>query len=406
MRGRCARALPARPPLWLLGALAGIFALQAAVTLARPVTTYRLLALDAGGAALGLTAASFALPPVLLAVGFGRWTERHHPGSMLAGGLTLTTVATLVLVSSRDIAVIAATTTVLGVGHMAGAIGGQSLMAQAQSGVPRLTRLGVFTTASALGQVVGPVLGGFVVGSTGEPTTASTSTALSAAALMVALGVPAALLALRATMRPSTVRVGSAAPVWALLRIRGMGAALATSFSAKGAADLMLVFMPVLGVALGLTSEQVGILLGTSAAGAMFARGSTPLLARRISAVQLTNRATIVAGACVLGLAATERLSILLGLAGLLGFALGLTQTTTMAWVVGLVDDTSRGSALGLRLASNRLGQVLVVAVAGVVADTAGVTTAFVLLGTVMLASALAGSRVGRGGGPYPSGGK
>lgn len=404
MRGRGAGALPAPPPLWLLGALTGIFALQGAVTLARPVSTYRLLALDAGGAALGLTAASFALPPVLLAVMFGRWTERHHPGVMLAAGLALTTTATLVLVSSRDIAVIAATTTVLGIGHMAGAIGGQSLMAQAQSDVPRLTRLGVFTTASALGQVVGPVLGGFIVGSSGEPTTASTSTALMVAAALVALGLPPALLALRATMRASTVRVGSAQRVWVLLRIHGMGAALATSFSAKGATDLLLVFMPVLGLAVGLTSQEVGILLGTSAAGAMFARGSTPLLARRISVVQLTNRATIVAAVCVLGLAATDRLSVLLVLAAVLGFALGLTQTTTMAWVVGLVDDTSRGSALGLRLASNRLGQVVVVAVAGVVADTAGVTAAFVLLGTVMLASALAGARAGRGGGAYPSG--
>lgn len=406
MRGRGASAPSARPPLWLLGALAGIFAVQAAVTLARPVSTYRLLALDAGGAALGLTAASFALPPVLLAVTFGRWTERHHPGLMLAGGMMLTTGATLVLVTSRDVAVIAATTTALGVGHMAGAIGGQSLMAQAQSGVPRLTRLGVFTTASALGQVVGPVLGGFIVGSAGEPTTGSTSAALLVAAAVVALGLPPALLALRATMRPSTVRAGAAEPVGALLRIRGMGAALAASFSAKGASDLLLVFMPVLGLAVGLSSQEVGILLGTSAAGAMFARGSTPLLARRISAVQLTNRATIVAGACVLGLAATDRLAVLLALSAVLGFALGLTQTTTMAWVVSLVDDTSRGSALGLRLASNRLGQVVVVAAAGVVADTAGVTAAFVLLGTVMLASALAGARVGRSGGNYPSTGE
>ena len=37
-----------------------------------------------------------------------------------------------------------------------------------------------------------------------------------------------------------------------------------------------------------------------------------------------------------------------------LGFALGLSQTTTMDWVVDLVDDTSRGSALGMRVATNR----------------------------------------------------
>jgi hypothetical protein len=50
------------PPLWLVGTVASIFLLQVAVTLARPVSTYRLLALGADGTTLGLTAACFAVP--------------------------------------------------------------------------------------------------------------------------------------------------------------------------------------------------------------------------------------------------------------------------------------------------------------------------------------------------------
>ncbi len=132
----------------------------------------------------------------------------------------------------------------------------------------------------------------------------------------------------------------------------------------------------------------------------MLARAGTPALARRTPAVQLTNRATVVAGMCVLGLAASDQLAVLLALSAVLGFAIGLTQTTTMDWVVALVDDTSRGSALGMRLASNRLGQVAVVALAGLVAEIAGVRSAFVVLGAVMLVSALAGARAGSGGTP------
>ena len=54
-----------------VGTVASIFLLQVAVTLARPVSTYRLLALGADGTTLGLTSACFAVPPMLLAVGFG-----------------------------------------------------------------------------------------------------------------------------------------------------------------------------------------------------------------------------------------------------------------------------------------------------------------------------------------------
>ena len=66
-----------------------------------------------------------------------------------------------------------------------------------------------------------------------------------------------------------------------------------------------------------------------------------------------------------------------------LGFALGLSQTTTMDWVVNLVDDTSRGSALGLRVATNRVGQAFILAVAGAVSGVWGVEAAFVLLATL-----------------------
>jgi hypothetical protein len=74
-----------------------------------------------------------------------------------------------------------------------------------------------------------------------------------------------------------------------------------------------------------------------------------------------------------------------------LGFALGLSQTTTMDWVVNLVDDTSRGSALGLRVATNRLGQTIILAVAGIVSGWLGVQSAFVLLALVMFGTAGSG---------------
>lgn len=360
--------------------------------MARPVSTYRLLALDAGGGLLGLTAASFALPPMFLGVAAGRWTERHHPGVMLGTGMVLTSIAVVGLVATKEVGVIAAATMLLGIGHMASAIGGQSLMARAHSDVPRLTRFGIFTTSSALGQVLGPVTAGLIIGQSAETTVASTSDALVVAGLVVVVGLVPALLALRARMRASTMRVGRAERVWGLLRVRGMIPALSTSFSAKGAVDLLLVYMPVLGLALGLSPKEVGFLLGVSAGGALAARAATPLLVRRTSVVRLTTTTTTVAALCVLALPASSSLGVLVIVSAVLGLALGLAQTTTLDWVVALVDDTSRGSALGLRLATNRLGQALVVGAAGLVIGVLGVSSAFVILGAAMLLTAAAGA--------------
>lgn len=381
------------PSTWLLGTLGAIFAVQVAVTMARPVSTYRLLALDAGGTTVGLAAACFALPPVVLGVWAGRWTERRHPGLMLCVGLTLTTAASLGLMAADQIVLVALATAALGVGHMAGVIGGQSMMARAESDVRRLTRFGIFTTTAALGQVVGPVIAGAIIGGSADPSVESTSRAFLVAGCVVALGVLPAVLSLQAGLRPSTVRSGRPEGVWSLLRVRGMPAALSASFSAKGTVDLLLVYMPLLGVSLGLSPKAVGLLLGASSAGAMAARAGTPFLVRRTSVVGLTTTCTGIAAVCVLGLPMVESVPVLFILSGMLGLVLGLTQTTTLDWVVGLVDDTSRGSALGLRLATNRLGQSLVVALAGLVAGALGIASAFLTLGVLMLLTAAAGLR-------------
>ena len=88
--------------------------------------------------------------------------------------------------------------------------------------------------------------------------------------------------------------------------------------------------------------------------------------------MRLTVVATAVAAACLIVLAVSGNIAPMMIAMSVLGFALGLSQTTTMDWVVNLVDDTSRGSALGLRVATNRVGQAFILAVAGAVSGVLG----------------------------------
>ncbi|OBF28364.1 hypothetical protein A5724_28625 [Mycobacterium sp. ACS1612] len=355
------------------------------------MSTYRLLALGADGATVGVTAACFAVPPIVLAVSLGRWTERHHPAVMLGLGLAIGAASAFALVVAEQVWAIALATTALGIGHTSATIGGQSIMAQADSTIARIGRFGTLTTVSALGQIIGPVVGGVIIGHTEQPSVSSTSSALLVAAWAFVAALPAAAIALKTRIQPSTVREGKAERVWGLLRRKGMTAALMTSFSAKSGVDLLLVYVPLLGVAVGLTSSQVGILLGISSSGALLARAATPFFVRRIPNVRLTVVATGVAACCLLVLAISGNLAPMMIAMSVLGFALGLSQTTTMDWVVNLVDDTSRGSALGLRVATNRVGQAFILAVAGAISGVWGVEAAFVLLAVVMLATAASG---------------
>ena len=65
-------------PGWLVRVLAGVVLTQAALYLARPVTSYRALALGADARAVGLITAAFALVPW--------WWPCRWAGPATAGG--------------------------------------------------------------------------------------------------------------------------------------------------------------------------------------------------------------------------------------------------------------------------------------------------------------------------------
>jgi MFS family permease len=68
------------------------------------------------------------------------------------------------------------------------------------------------------------------------------------------------------------------------------------------------------------------------------------------------------------------------------GLAMGVGQPVTMAWVSRISSPENRGLAISIRLTSNRFGQVVVPALAGVIA-VGGVGTVFLMLAALQLAS-------------------
>jgi MFS family permease len=82
------------------------------------------------------------------------------------------------------------------------------------------------------------------------------------------------------------------------------------------------------------------------------------------------------------------------------GFALGVGQPLTMSWLAETAPPGLRGTAMSLRLVGNRLGQVLVPSLVGLVAVGVGVSG---VLGVSAVALATAGVAVRRfGTGPAP----
>ena len=381
-----------KPPGWLARVLAGVVLTQAALYLARPVTSYRALALGADARAVGLITAAFALVPLVVAVPLGRASDRWRPGWLLTGGIALGALACALLGLADSLPGLALASAVLGLGHLALTLAGQSLIAR-QSGDARHDRdFGLYAAAASAGQLVGPALAGIVLGGAGRSLEDATTAGFLVAAGLMALAVPTSLGTdrLGRAGRPRDRSEGRPLRAGELIGARGVPAGMFASLAILATVDVLTAYLPVLGTQRGIPPAVVGGLLSLRAAASILSRVLIPWMVGRLGRVRLL--AASAAGSALLTAAlplagGTAALAVLLAAAG---FLLGIGQPLTMSMVVQAVPEGTRGTALAIRLTGNRFGQVATPAAAGLVAGAAGVAAAFFLLGGLLGLAAVA----------------
>ena len=382
-------------PAWLARVLAGVVLTQAALYLTRPVTSYRALALGADARAVGLITAAFALVPLVVAVPLGRASDRWRPGWLLTGGIALGAVACALLGLAGTLLGLALASAVLGLGHLALTLAGQSLIARQSADALHDRDFGLYAAAASPGQLVGPALAGIALSSAARPLEDATTLGFLVAAGLMALAIPTSLGTdrLGRAGRPRETAAGRPLGAGELIGARGVPAGMFASLAILAAVDVLTAYLPVLGTQRGIAPAVVGALLSLRAATSILSRVLIPWMVGRLGRVRLL--AASAAGSALLTAALPLAggpvvLGVLLAGAG---FLLGIGQPLTMSMVVHAVPAGTRGTALAIRLTGNRFGQVATPAAAGLVAGAAGVAAAFWLLGGLLGLAALAVTR-------------
>jgi len=72
-----------------------------------------------------------------------------------------------------------------------------------------------------------------------------------------------------------------------------------------------------------------------------------------------------------------------------MGFFFGIGQPLSMSWVTTVADGRNRGAALSVRLAGNRVGQVVVPLGAGALAAVTGPGAIFIFTGFLLFTAAM-----------------
>ncbi|MFD5574589.1 MFS transporter [Streptomyces cadmiisoli] len=378
---------PGRNRGWLLRLVIAFSFAQAAVSMARPAVSYRALALGADERAVGVIAGVYALLPLFAAVPLGRRTDHGRCAPLLPAGVVLISGGCALSGVSGSLWAMAVWSGVMGLGHLAFVIGAQSLVARQSAPHEQDRNFGHFTIGASLGQLIGPVAAGALIGGHDMATS-------SALALLVAGAVAAvAFTSLwriedRRTSSGSRARPGDRVPVRRILRARGVPAGILISLAVLSATDVLTAYLPVVGEDRGIAPSVIGLLLSLRAAATIACRlVLTPLL-RLVGRTLLLTVTCLLSALLCTGIALPVPLWALALILAALGFCLGVGQPLSMTTVVRAAPDGARSTALALRLTGNRLGQVAAPATAGLIAGLAGVAAPFVMLGGLLLVSA------------------
>ncbi|MFE0105036.1 MFS transporter [Streptomyces sp. NPDC059009] len=385
---------------WLLRLVIAFSFAQGAVSMARPAVSYRALALGADERAVGVIAGVYALLPLFAAVPLGRRTDHGRCAPLLPVGVVLIFGGCALSGTADSLAAMAAWSGVMGLGHLCFVIGAQSIVARQSAPAEQDRNFGHFTIGASLGQLVGPIAAGALIGGDMARTSAL---ALLVSAAVAAVSFTSLWRIERRTEGGARRPEGGKVPVHRILRARGVPAGIFISLAVLSATDILTAYLPVVGEHRGIAPSVIGLLLSLRAGATIACRlVMTPL-------INLLGRGALIVVTCALAalLCAGIALPVPVWALGLmlvlLGFCLGVGQPLSMTTVVQAAPPEARSTALALRLTGNRLGQVAAPASAGLIAGVAGVAAPFVMLGGLLLVAAGLGVR-GRSRAETPSG--
>lgn len=380
-----ARRMLLRTPLALL--LAAAFLIQFTVPMVRVATTYRALAIDLDPGLVGLLAAAFATLPMFLVVWFGRLTDRHGVKPTMLTGAGIILVATVMLyLLPPTLPGLLIGIAVLGVGQSLHYSGLQMVVPLVSTAPHRDAILGNYLLATSLGDALSPLLIG--IGGSDDPGVIASHLYAIATLTAVMLCVVVCVLATR--LRGSGAAEHGLLPIAGIARTPGLLTILAAGSICATTQDLMITYVPVLGIERGIAAGTVGVMLATISFSSVASRASYGALSRRLGRARLALVATLVAalGLAVMALPLPEAVSF----AGLplIGFGLGSAGTATLAMLIFVAPRGARGTAMSMRQMGNRLGLFALPFGIGAVALVAGSTGTFLVLAALVTgASAL-----------------
>jgi len=346
-----------------------------------PLIPLYAVARGASPTMVGFIAASAAVLPLALGVWTGVAADVLGSRRMSIAGSLILAASTALMAAAPTIGLLMVGTAIGGLANNVLILGNQTAVARGSRSEDRDQNFGFFTFAVSIGQLVGPVVGGFLADASSIETALFAFAGLALVPGVLALGLePPAPQGAAADPAASVLRPNNAyRAAWSLVGRPELRFVLWIAFVIIFAWSIKSSFYPLYLKSVGISNARIGLIFAFLGAGSMIVRPLVGAIAGRYGSRQVLLGAVVLAS---LAIGITPFLMEFFPLAlaaGVTGMAWGFTQPLTMSLMAGSVAPHERGLALSLRMTSNRLAEVISPIVFGGLVAWSGLRSSFFL---------------------------
>lgn len=358
---------------------------QTVVSMVRLASTYEAIERSLSALEVGVIAASFAILPLLSLILMLPFSKGQNPVWAASIGAAVSFSAT-VLFWSLDSSFwsLVLINSLLGVGSSAGLAALQLATTQCSGPYHRHLVLGNFSIAISVGQAIGPLLVGMFSGDSNVNQNGALDVAMMISGGALLLSTILMLAAGQARRHPP----GDGNNMFAALKTPGLSAVLLASVFSLASNDIMLIYLPLLGVERGHPAAVISMLLVVRAAAVIAARAMYAPLSRGLGTRTMLVMALTTSAVSMIVLSFPMPVWLMAVTIAFTGLGFGLSGISSLALTIEIASRPQRGSTLSLRIASNRVGQFVLPIVIGVGAGLVGAIAAFVILSTGLVTAA------------------
>ncbi|MCZ8520943.1 MULTISPECIES: MFS transporter [Paenibacillus] len=365
-----------------------MFGFQMMLNMSRPAITLFASELGAGTLQIGMLTSSYALLPLLLAIHAGKLADRFGDRLPVLIGSIGCAFGMAMPYLFPSLWALYVSQFAVGVSHVFIAICLQNVLGHAaQTKDERDSYFSMLSMSVALAGFIGPVAQGYL-----------SEQVSYAAVFLIAMFfciIPVAVVRFIPIIKHRGIKEAAvsepegSSSALGLLRIPLLRNALATSALVLYSRDIFVAYFPLYGARMGISESNIGWILALQGLAMVFVRLFLPALTKLLGRERVLLGSILTAGLGFVLIPYASSVWLLLMTSVLMGIGLGCGQPLSMSTTYNASPKNKTGEVLGLRLATNRLSQLVAPLFFGLVGTGVGLVSVFYVSGAFLIGGAL-----------------